>query len=291
MRIDMHVHLMRSPGYLDELMEMVQKLRFDRIVLFSAYPGSIWATNEQVLDAYRKYPDRIIPFYLFRLGKEDPNGVDDAHRSGFRGIKLINPTRNYNDDAYYPVWERCEALGMITLFHTGIVARYPEHVHCDVDSSRMKVIYLDRIARRFQKMTMFVAHLGNPDYGEACMLCRWHANMYFDLSGSTLKYKKPAFFREMLWWGKQKVRYADQFGRGPWDKILFGSDVTPKEMPEVVNDYRKLFRALKLRKKLSEAVMGGTAAGLLGLEDEIDRPAVTAAPTPTPRRRPRAASG
>jgi len=266
MIIDTHVHLTRDPGYLDELMEKVARLRIDRIILFSAHPGAQWATNDQVLDAYRSYPAVVIPFYTFRLGEEDPRAVEEAHRCGFRGLKIINPTRNYNDDAYYPVWERCEALGLITTFHTGIVARRPDQVDFDVDSSRMKVIYLDRIARKFQKMLMFVAHLGNPDYGEACMMCRWHANMYFDLSGSTLKYKKPAFFREMLWWGRQKIRYTDQFGRGPWEKILFGTDVTPAEMPEVMEDYERLFRGLRLGKDLRDAVMGKTAAVLLRLK-------------------------
>jgi len=266
MIIDMHVHLMKRPGYLDDLMEMVANLGIDRIVLFSAHPGHEWATNDQVLEAHREYPGVIIPFYTFRLGEEDPGAVERARRDGFRGLKLINPPSNYNDEAYFPVWERCEDLGLVTLFHTGIVARRPDQVHHDVDSSRMKVIYLDRIARKFQRMTMFVAHLGNPDYGEACMMCRWHANMYFDLSGSTLKKKKPAFFREMLWWGGRKERYSDELGRGPWDKILFGTDVTPREMSETMDDYTRLFRSLKLEKRLREAVMGNTAAGLLGLQ-------------------------
>jgi predicted TIM-barrel fold metal-dependent hydrolase len=268
MIIDMHVHLLNTPGYLEELVAMVTKLRIDKIVLFTAHPGAGWATNDQVMRAHRKYPDLIIPFYTFRLGEEDPGRVKRAHRDGFQGLKLINPTKNYNDESYFPVWERCEDLGLITLFHTGIVARRPEQVHFDIDSSRMKVIYLDRIARKFQNMTMFVAHLGNPDYGEACMMCRWHANMYFDLSGSSLKKKMPAFFREMLWWGQQKERYVDEFGRGPWEKILFGTDVTPKEMPETMDDYKKLFRALKLEKHLRDAVMGDTAARLLGLSPE-----------------------
>ncbi|HUV08117.1 MAG TPA: amidohydrolase family protein [Spirochaetia bacterium] len=267
MVIDTHVHLMKEPGYREELIRTVRKLGIDRIVLFSAWPGDQWATNEQVMEAHVKYPDIVIPFYFFRLGTEKPAAVDKAHRDGYRGLKILNPTANYNDESFFPVWERCEELGLVVLFHTGIVARSPEQVRFDIDTSRMKVIYLDRIARKFQKMTMFVAHLGNPDYGEACMMCRWHANMYFDLSGSTLKKKKPKFFQEMLWWGEQKIRYRDEFGRGPWEKILFGTDVTPKEMPETMDDYKRLFKALELRKSLRKAVMGGTAAKLLGIEE------------------------
>ena len=167
MIIDTHVHLGSREGYLEELMEMVDRLRTDKICLFTAGPGFYRVTNDDIMEAHLKYPNRIIPFYYLRLGVDEPRVVERAHRDGFRGLKLINPTANYNDESYVPVWERCEDLGMITLFHTGIVGRNPQQVHFDIDSSRMKVIYLDRIARKFQQMTMFVAHLGNPDHFEA----------------------------------------------------------------------------------------------------------------------------
>ena len=91
--------------------------------------------------------------------------------------------------------------------------------------------------------------------------------MYFDLSGSTLKKKKPPFFEEMLWWGDQTIRYKDEFGRGPWEKILFGTDVSPTEMPETMDDYTKLLTALDLPGNLRDAVMGNTAKIFLGITD------------------------
>ena len=267
MVVDTHVHLRNIPGYLGELIETVGRLKIDRMFLFSAWPGETMASNEQVLEAHQKHPDIIIPFYLFLLGQENVSSVERAKREGYRGLKLINPLDNYNHQSYFPVWEACEELGMTVTFHTGIVGRSSEQVHYDIDSSRMKVIYLDRIARKFQNLTMFVAHLGNPDYGEACMMCRWHANMYFDLSGSTLKKKNSDFFEEMFWWEKQTIRYKDEFGRGPWEKILFGTDVTPIEMEDTKNDYDKLFSALKLPQNLVDAVMGQTASKLLELKE------------------------
>ena len=265
MIIDTHVHLQNVPGYLEQLLEVVAQLKINKIVLFTVAPGSRWTTNEQVLAAHREHPQIIIPFYCFRPGINDPREVEQAHQSGFKGLKVTNPAANYNDESFFPVWEQCEVFGMPVTFHTGIISRNAEQVEQDLDSSRMKVIYLDRIARRFQKMTMFVAHLGNPDHAEACMMCRWHANMYFDLSGSTLKYRKPTFFRELLWWGRETVRYRDEFGRGPWEKIVFGTDVTPAEMDDTLQDYQRLFRALKLSPELQAAVMGGTAAKLLAV--------------------------
>ena len=146
MIIDTHVHLGSKAGHLKELMEMVHKLKIDKVCLFTAGPGYYRTSNDDVMKAHLEYPDVIIPFYYLRLGVDGPRVVERAHRDGFRGLKLINPTRNYNDESYFPVWERCEDLGMITVFHTGIVGRNPQQIHFDIDSSRMKVIYLDRIA-------------------------------------------------------------------------------------------------------------------------------------------------
>ena len=268
MVIDSHVHLEDRSGYLDELMDTIGRLEVDKIVLFSARPNTgKWATNDQVMEAHLKNPDRIIPFHVYDFETESPKDLERVKKDGFKGLKILNPPAPYNDEGFFPIWEKCEELGLIVTFHTGIVARYPVQVQQDIDSSRMKVIYIDRIARKFQKLTIFVAHLGNPDYGEACMMCRWHSNMYFDLSGSTLKKKKSAFFQEMLWWGGQTHRYKDEFSRGPWEKILFGTDVTPSEMADTMNDYQGLFDALELPIEQRQAVMGDTAARLLGLTD------------------------
>lgn len=266
MIIDMHVHHSSRPGYLEELVRTARKLKIDKICLFD---GGGRKGNDAVMRAHQKYPDLFIPFYRLRLGKELSGTVDRLKREGFRGIKIINPPKPYNHKSFYPVYERAEALGIPILFHTGIVGVSPGQVKQDVDSSRMKVIHLDAVARRFQKLTIIIAHLGNPDYGEAAMMLRWHANLYSDLSGSTLKKKKPAFFREMLWWQRMKVRYKDRFGRGPYQKIVFGTDVTPAEMADTLNDYKKLFRGLKLSRKLQDAVMSGTAKKLLRLDGEV----------------------
>ncbi len=266
MNIDIHVHLYSEPGYLDKLVKTARRLHIDKMCLFG---GDTCACNEELLGAHDKYPDMIIPFYYFRLGKDRPSTVARLHREGFRGIKFLNPALPYNDKSFYPVYERAEDLGLPMLFHTGIVAVSERQVKLDVDSARMQPIYLDAVARRFQKATLIMAHLGNPGYGEACMMLRWHANLYSDLSGSTLKKKKPAFFREMLWWGRMKVRYRDRLGRGPWEKILFGTDVTPAEMADTLNDYQKLLKALKLSKKLQAGVMGETAKKLLRIDGEV----------------------
>ena len=62
-----------------------------------------------------------------------------------------------------------------------------------VDSNYMRPIYLDTMARLFPAWKIHGAHLGNPWYEEASMSCRWNPNLYFDLTGSTLKKKNRSF--------------------------------------------------------------------------------------------------
>jgi predicted TIM-barrel fold metal-dependent hydrolase len=56
---------------------------------------------------------------------------------------------------------------MILLFHTGIVNRTDPDTPSDVSSDRMRAGTLDLVARRFPKLRIVGAHLGNPDYAWA----------------------------------------------------------------------------------------------------------------------------
>ncbi len=280
MIIDAHTHITRDPAYADRLVEAERAIGVDKFVTFGAGPAGDWATNADVLAAAEKYPDTIIPFAYVTLGQVTPADIDAYAGQGFKGFKFINPTAPYNDIFFMRVYAKIEELGLPVYFHTGIVASLGNETGFDLDTSRHKVINLDRVARRFPKLTIFAAHLGNPDYGEAGMLTRWYPNLYFDLTGSTLKKKPPEFISQLLWWdeapwrpeGKkpQKERVLgvynnDPQGRGPWEKIVFGTDVAPEKVAEVKADYDRLADALELPERLREAIFGGTAAELLGL--------------------------
>lgn len=100
----------------------------------------------------------------------------------------------------------------------------------------------------------------------------WNPNVYFDLSGTTLKRKDAAWFRETLWWTPERMaalsrdkstHYAQSH---PFDRILFGTDVPPEEMGYCVEEYTSLFDGLNLPLELRERVMGGSVARLFGLD-------------------------
>jgi len=262
--IDAHVHLGVKDLRGDRLVAEADKLGIDKLVVFNHDLDGA-PTHDDVLGAAGKHPDRLIPFGYLDLGTHAPKDIERMVGEGFRGFKIIRPRSDYNDRAYFPLYETAEGLGKILLFHLGVVAVSEDDRERDTDSARMRPIFLDSICRHCPDLVVWGAHLGNPWYEEAAMLCRWHLNLYFDVTGSSLKAKPPEFFARLLWWhGNQQ--YGDRRGRGPWDKILFGTDVSIDMMGDVMNDYRRLMEGLELDEKTRAAIMGGTAAKLLGLE-------------------------
>ena len=212
---------------------------------------------------------------LFR--SDDPSSIARYKEQGFTGLKFINPPANYHDRRWYPLYEKAEELRMPGLFHLGIVGRQASlgvyqgpataeqaRVRTEVSCDMMRPVYLDTLARAFPNWQIIGAHLGNPWYEEAAMACRWNPNLFFDLSGSTLKYRSAEYLGGLLWW-TPFTRYKDPEGRHAWEKIVFGSDVSYYEIRDVMNDYDQVMRALNLPLAMQEKVFGGTAHKILGL--------------------------
>ena len=218
--------------------------------------------NSLVRSAFGKYPQLFLGFVGINWLDDKPDDLIRYKDQGFRGLKFIVPPKPYHDLEWYPLYEKAQELRMPGLFHTGIVARAPGSPR--VDNNFMRPIYLDTIARDFPEWQIIGAHLGNPWYEEASMACRWNPNLYFDLTGSTLKKKTAQFLAGLLWWGRF-THYGDPEGRHAWEKIVFGSDVSYHEIHGVLHDYDRVIRALGLSEEIRWKILSGTAAKILGV--------------------------
>lgn len=266
MRIDAHVHVSTEPGYADRLVAEMDRLGFDRTLLNGFVTYGDQSGNDAVAAALARHPKRIIGAAYLDLATQSAADVRTFHERAFRALKLIGPPANYDDKRFYPVYDAAAELGMVCLFHTGIVSRSPapiDRVH-DVNNDRMRPIYLDTIARQIPELNIIGAHFGNPWYDEAAMAARWNPNLYWDLSGSTLKKRTAQDLAKLLWW-TETSRYRDPEGRPAWQKIVFGSDVPIEEIEEVVRDYEAVLGALGIREDIQAAIFGDTLAGLLGI--------------------------
>jgi uncharacterized protein len=265
--IDMHHHLSGGPDYADKLAAACQRLGIMKVCVMAIESEAGMAEfgdNNGVEAALKAHPDVIIGFGHVRLGMDGPEKVAELKQRGFTGLKFIIPRKAYNDESYFPIYEKAEALGMPGLFHLGIVARQAQGHHVRVDCGLMRPIHLDSIARTFPDWKIVGAHLGNPFYEEATMSSRWNPNLFFDLSGSTLKAHRPEQISELLWWDST-TRYGSPDGTAAWEKIVFGSDVDYFEIKDVLHDYEVLMRSANLRDEWRAAVRYRTAARILGL--------------------------
>lgn len=272
--IDAHHHYQDVPDYPDLLAEEYAALGISKVCLISleAEDGI-----KRLKAAVAKYPDLVLGLAKFEWEKHTPEDIARFKDHGFAGVKFTGPPLPYNHKDFWPIYEQCQELQLPGLFHLGILQRLQSTgfmkaaTRADLsggyflDCNYMRPIYLDTLARLFPEWQIHGAHLGNPWFEEAAMSSRWNPNLYFDLTGSTLKKKKPAFLAEMLWWNRY-TRYRDPDGLDAWEKIVFGSDVAYFETHDVLHDYDRLIRALNLSEDIRWKILGGTAAKIYGLE-------------------------
>jgi predicted TIM-barrel fold metal-dependent hydrolase len=248
--IDFHLHFYKFENSEEKLIDTIKKMNYEKVIISAIEGGEYIYGNKEVLEIYKKYPDFIIPFAHFRLGIDKKEKIDKFLKIGFKGIKFIRPLKNYDDESYFPVYEKIEKENLITLFHTGVVSRTgQENKKTNVSSGRMRPIFLDTIARNFPKLIIIGAHLGYPWYEEAVEVARVNPNVYFDLSGPCIYSRDTSYFREIFWCKNKKLGKRNIILLG---KILFGSDIWYESISQFVKDIKKFFIEIGEKKYIND---------------------------------------
>jgi len=261
---DMHMHYPKD-GDVARLMDAQDRVGIEKAVMLAA-PALYNAAggNDAVERVAREHPDRFVPFGYVNLDEDDACKVAQLRDRGFRGLKLISPRRNYDHEAYFPVYEQATTLGMPMLFHTGIVAATPDDAAFGASSARMRPIYLDTIGRAFPKATVIGAHLGDPWMAEACETARWVANVTFDLSGLMYSTLASEVFQTLVWRGNMHEFFPQHSVTDLYDKVLFGTDVPTADIEWVTKAFIEYLDALGLDAATREKVLFGNARRVLG---------------------------
>lgn len=262
--IDCHVHHNGKKVFLDQLIAKLDSV--DGMALLITAPADL----NEVTKTMSSHPGRLAGLGEIRL--DDSNAlalVDRFHAAGFRGLgELTNPQYPYDDRRYWPIYERAAQYGMILLFHTGIVNRTDPDTPSDVSSDRMRPATLDLIARRFPKVKIIGAHLGNPDYAWAAEIARWNPNVWWDLSGSTLIKKQSdyTFFKGVFWWSSAATPHSPHSTASAFEKIVFGSDVFDGEIAEfdrALERYHRMLNDCSVPEEAQRNIFAGTLWRLL----------------------------
>jgi hypothetical protein len=260
--IDMHHHILNEPDYVERMIETMDRLGIDKVCLSGlGTPSNNWLgdtspDNNDVLRAMEKYPDRIIGMGVIRLGRDPDNIVDQLHGQGFTGLKTTRTLKNYDDPSFDPIYRRAEELRMPFLFHTGFIVKAKYDKEDNVSSDRMRPVLLDRVARSFPELPIFIAHLGMPWHEEAAMMARFNPNVYIDFTGSPQGWrnrKPPHFFQELFYW------------ENAFEKVVFGTDTHWRDVEDSLIDHRRIFTLNNVPQATQDKIFGSTVAELFKL--------------------------
>jgi len=248
--INCHAHF-HGPDEVEEKRELWDSLGYVKVCMSF--------NNDEVLALARRYPDYIVPFYHLDLDKDGPDAVSAAKERGFVGLKLIGPDRPYAHESYFPIYERAQALGMPALIHTGFLSFGGGR---GVRQENLNPTNLITIATFFPEFRMVGAHLGNQwpmEAVEAMMECE---NVWYDMSGGTIRHYPAAWFR----WLFERVD-RNQTGQQPKidldlvGKLVFGSD----NPDDTMDFYRSFMAALRIPAETQRKIYCDNAAEWLGL--------------------------
>jgi predicted TIM-barrel fold metal-dependent hydrolase len=182
--------------------------------------------NELVAEACRDHPQAFVGFGSVDplKGKKAVDELEGIEQLGLKGVKLHPSLQAFapDDERHWPLYEKCEEIGLVVLFHTGtsgIGAGQPGGQGIRLDYARP--IRLDAVAASFPDLQIIAAHFGYPWHLELMAMALHKTNIHIDISGWAPRYIPTEVMRDM------KGRLQDQF--------LFGSDypfIQPKRCME-----------------------------------------------------------
>lgn len=210
-------------------------------------------TNDYILEAATRYPNRLIPFCSIQpRTAEAPGELDRCAAAGAQGVGEMRPDIQQFDvtdpDTMDPVVNAAVEHGLIFLTHSSepVGHHYPGKGTVTPDM-------LYRFISRYPQLKVICAHWGGglPFYALMPEVAEVMRNSHFDTAATHLLYK-PSVFQTVL----------DLVGA---HRILFGSDF-PLVSQSRAADY---VRSLDLDPKAAEAILGANAQRLLGHERKV----------------------
>jgi len=245
MIIDSHCHL-RDDRYVgpewtpERLVACMDAAGVAKSVVFQAW-HSTRTSIEAAEAAVKKYPDRLIPYVYAVPHYERPvaKELEDAIRHrGFQGIKMHRGACRFAEHLTDPVMELAERLD----------------VPCLVDF-KGEAEPARRIARKFPRLKLIIAHLGQCIGPDEAVLDKFIAiaeecpNVFLDASAVILHGKILEAVRKI---GSSRV--------------LWGSDAPDPGKPDVVKSDLARINAMDLTEAEKEDVLGGAVARLLKID-------------------------
>ena len=210
--------------------------------------GRMIRRNEWTCDVSREHPELFAFIGLVpEMGSEAMlDELEDKLAKGARGLKLHPAECAFYpaNPALWPVYRRCEELGLPVLTHAG-------EFYMPMESARLR--FFGPVLQAFPRLKLVLAHLGKPDFAEAREIAATFPNAYFDTStaitgGQHADQVPPG----------EEVRLIREIGV---ERVLFGTDFPWLSQERDV----EFISRLGLSEGERRAILGENAARLLGL--------------------------
>jgi predicted TIM-barrel fold metal-dependent hydrolase len=198
--------------------------------------GDGFVPNDHIADLVKKHPRRLIGF-----GCVDPHMGDEAIKElercvkvlGLKGLGEMDGSKQDfipSERQYFPLYDRCQELGLPVVFHTGNSPGYP--------IENATPVHIDRIAYNFPKLRICLAHMGWP-WADIAAAIAWNKpNVYLDINAIRLKYLSPAVVNMMNTVISDKVLFAHDFPVFPTAKMVKEFEEFPLK-PEIKKKIRE----------------------------------------------------
>lgn len=179
--------------------------------------------------------DRIIPFGTVHFLSDDALAELERLKSmGFRGIKLHPDYQGFeiDDCRLFPIYKKCSELGLVVLFHAGLDALSPEHIHARPKASRL-------VYDKFPDLKMVLAHMGGNECADEVMeyLAGAGGELYFDTSYIVNTYSDETVLKIIERHGAGRILFASDC---PWASSKLTAEMIER-LPLDNEDKEKIF--------------------------------------------------
>ncbi len=237
----------------DDLIRSMDEAGVDAAVMQGEWGiGDYRKQNDAVYRIVQKHPDRFIAGFMCLNPLEDDDMAKvvekEVKERGFKGVNIqgFACRLRANDKQFYPVYAKCQELGIPVTIHASINFS----VDRTIDYSRP--IYLDEVACDFPDLVIVANHGGWPWVTEMVAIAWKHPNVYIEIGAVSPKYigTPGTGWEPLMVYGNSLLQ----------DKVLFATDnmLPPKRCVDEI-------RALQLKEAVKEKWLGGNAARLLAI--------------------------
>lgn len=253
-KIDIHNHVLDAVerpeanwSRVESLIETAERLGIERLCCSRPITGGalaeisdVRASNDSVLAAMKRYPQRIAGFAFIQPGN-GPAAVDEITRcveAGMIGVKLYNQFK-YSDPMVYPIAERCIELRIPLLGHS---AHLTDAKTMAAQPQTSDSLDFCALSWRYPELMLILGHInGGGDWEWAIKGLRECPHVYLDTSGSVLENDTIEMCLREL--GHERMLFAtDQTMEGGVGKIL-GAQLSDQQREDIFwRNADKIFR-------------------------------------------------